>query len=290
MNIRFATKSNPKKSTSGSLDAYLNKLYEFKILTAEEEAKQFQKLKQGDKLARTKLIQSNLRLVVSIAKRYRGQGLELIDLIQEGNLGLIKAIEKYSVDKGARFSTYASWWIREAITRALSNQSRTIRIPTHMTETFTKIRKAKEIYKAKYHKDPRIADLAKITGIAAKKIELALTVDQKNVSLEAAATENDGTNNGAEIETSGVNIDSKIANEHLLKELNALLEALNQRERDVICLRFEFLGQPSLSLKEIESYLGLSKDQVQKASANAMRKLKELASLESGLSLRDFLK
>lgn len=290
MSIRYATRSKEEKSNVGSLDAYLNKLHDFKILTSSEEKEQFQKSKRGDKTAKTKLIQSNLRLVVSIAKRYRGQGLELIDLIQEGNLGLIKAIEKFSVDKGTRFSTYASWWIRESITKALSNQSRTIRVPTHMTETFTKIRKAREAYKTAYHKDPQVLDLVNITGIAKKKIELALTVDQQNVSLESALDTNSSTISNTDLTVTKYESDKNLTNEHLLKELNSLLTSLSNRERDVICLRFGFLGQNSLSLKEIESYLDLSKDQVQKASANAMRKLKELASLESGLSLRDFLK
>ena len=279
-----------QKVPESSLDAYLIRLHEFPLLSHKEEIELFLNLKAGDESARTALIQANLRLVVSVCRRYRGQGLDLIDLIQEGNLGLMKAIDKFLPARGTRFSTYATWWIRDSITRALSNQSRTIRIPSHLTETMTRMVKAREAFKMKFQREPNLEELSKFTGIKAKKIRLALTVEKENVSLEAVDEDGRGTASEAELSEIDSSVEKSITNEHLLNEVNSLIDNLSERERDIICLRFGFLGQRKFSLKEIEDHLNLTKDQVQKASSSAMKKLKKLASLGSNRHLEDFLK
>ncbi|MBX9692376.1 MAG: RNA polymerase sigma factor RpoD/SigA [Cyanobacteria bacterium] len=264
-------------ASSDSLDAYLKEIRRIKLLSAEEEIKVVRAISAGNSYARERLIKSNLRLVVSIAKSYRGQGLEFMDLIQEGNVGLQRAIDKFSLAKGYRFGTYASWWVREAITRALSNKSRTVRLPVHLVELISKVHKVRETLKRKIGRTPTVKEMAHATGLSERKIETALNYDQQSISLDSSSGQDDGeeTTVGIQIGVTDDRAERAISDEDLKRTMTNLLTVLSARERDVIRLRFGLDDEEPYSLRDVAGKLHLSRDQVGKASCSAMRKLKQ---------------
>ncbi len=260
-----------------ALDAYLKEIRKIKLLSAEEEIKVVRAIAAGDRPARERLIKANLRLVVSIAKSYRGQGLEFMDLIQEGNVGLQRAIDKFSLSKGYRFGTYASWWVREAITRALSNKSRTVRLPVHLVELISKVHKVRETLKRKNGRVPTVKEMAEATGLSERKIETALNYDQQSISLDGSCSQDDGEEStvGLQIGVLDDRAEQSISAEDLKRTITNLLTVLSERERDVIRLRFGLEDEEPYSLRDVADKLHLSRDQVGKASCSAMRKLKQ---------------
>ncbi len=260
-----------------SLDAYLKEIRRIKLLSAEEEIKVVRAIAAGDTQARERLIKANLRLVVSIAKSYRGQGLEFMDLIQEGNVGLQRAIDKFSLSKGYRFGTYASWWVREAITRALSNKSRSVRLPVHLVELISKVHKIRETLKRKIGRTPTVKEMSEATGLSERKIETALNYDQQSISLDSACTQDDNEESTIGIQIGFVDdrAEQAISAQDLKRTITNLLTVLSERERDVIRLRFGLNDEEEYSLRDVADKLNLSRDQVGKASCSAMRKLKE---------------
>lgn len=259
-----------------SLDSYLRAIRKFELLTAAEERELIVKAQEGDEESRRCLIEANLRLVVSIAKNYRNQGMDFVDLIQEGNIGLHRALEKFSPERGFRFGTYATWWIREAITRSLSNKSRTVRLPAHMVELITKLHRVRETLKRRSGRSPSVEELAAATGVSVRKVRTALRHDQSRISLDHPGGEESEFENGIEIGFTDNSAERDISQEHLSRDIDSLLNQLTEREGEVIRLRFGIGVDDQQTLKEIAENLDLTRDQVGKASCSAMRKLKKL--------------
>ncbi|MBX9695406.1 MAG: RNA polymerase sigma factor RpoD/SigA [Cyanobacteria bacterium] len=259
------------------LGLYITRVRGFETLSAKQERELIKAIGDGDKDAKDRLINANLRLVVKIAKSYNGKGLELMDLIQEGNIGLQKAIAKFSLEKGYRFGTYAGWWIREAITRSLSNKSRTVRIPVHLVELITKIRRLRETLTRTNGSVPTLLELAAATGVSVTKIEMAINQEQPRVSLDTCnQASDDDAKGGIQIGVIDNRAERKVYREHLRQEVNQLLKVLSKRERDVIRLRFGLDDEEEpLSLIEVAEVLRLSRDQVGKGSSSAMCKLRK---------------
>lgn len=266
---------------------YLKEIGRVPLLTAEEEVELAKRMEVGDEEAKRRLAEANLRLVVSIAKRYVGRGLLFLDLIQEGNLGLIKAVEKFDYRKGYKFSTYATWWIRQAITRAIADQARTIRIPVHMVETINKlIRVSRQLLQA-YGREPSPEEVAQEMDIPVERVREIMKIAQEPVSLETPIGEEEDSHLGDFIEDQDAPAPAEAASFILLREqLEEVLETLTPREEKVLRLRFGLDDGRSRTLEEVGQEFGVTRERIRQIEAKALRKLRHPSRSKK---LKDFL-
>ncbi len=254
---------------------YLKEIGQIKLLTMEEELKLADRILEGDIEAKATLAEANLRLVVSIAKRYVGRGMLFLDLIQEGNIGLMKAVEKFDVSKGYKFSTYATWWIRQAITRAIADQARTIRVPVHMVETINKLARIQRQLTLELNREPTEEELAKKMGTTPDKIRDIYKISQEPVSLETPIGEEDDSHLGDFIKDErNVSPEEYAVNELLKDEIAEVLLTLTEREEKVIRLRFGLDDGKSKTLEEVGQIFGVTRERIRQIEAKALRKLR----------------
>ena len=254
---------------------YLKEIGKVPLLSAEEEIELAKKMEEGDERAKQKLAEANLRLVVSIAKRYVGRGMLFLDLIQEGNLGLIKAVEKFDYRKGYKFSTYATWWIRQAITRAIADQARTIRIPVHMVETITKVKKASSQLLHKNGHDPSPEEIAAELNLPVERVREIMRIAQDPVSLETPIGEEEDSHLGDFIPDDDAPAPADAASLILLKEkLGEVLSTLTEREEKVLRLRFGLEDGRSRTLEEVGKEFDVTRERIRQIEAKALRKLR----------------
>ena len=274
-------------SIDDPVKVYLKEIGSFPLLSLEEEVELAEKILKGDDWAKKKLAEANLRLVVSIAKRYVGRGMLFLDLIQEGNLGLIKAVEKFDHTKGIKFSTYATWWIRQAITRAIADQARTIRIPVHMVETINKVKKVQSQLLHKNGQEPSVEDLAAELDMPQDKVREILKVAQEPISLESPIGEEEDSHLGDFIPDYDVPVPEEAATHTLLKEqLNEVLATLTPREAKVLSLRFGIEDGRPRTLEEVGKEFNVTRERIRQIEAKALRKLRHPS---RNKKLKDFL-
>ncbi len=274
-------------STDDPVRMFLKEIGKVPLLTAEEEVELAIRMSRGDEEAKRRMTEANLRLVVSIAKRYVGRGMLFLDLIQEGNLGLIKAVEKFDYTKGYKFSTYATWWIRQAITRAIADQARTIRIPVHMVETINKvIRVSRQLLQELGH-DPSAEEIAAEMGMPVDKVREILKIAQEPVSLETPIGEEEDSHLGDFIPDEDASEPSEAASFSLLKEqLMEVLDTLTPREKKVLELRFGIVDGRTRTLEEVGKEFNVTRERIRQIEAKALRKLRHPSRSKK---LRDFL-
>ena len=254
---------------------YLKEIGKVPLLTAEEEKKLAMKMEAGDMEAKKRLAEANLRLVVSIAKRYVGRGMLFLDLIQEGNLGLIKAVEKFDYRKGYKFSTYATWWIRQAITRAIADQARTIRIPVHMVETINKLIRVQRQLLQELGREPYPEEIAEKMGLPVERVREIQKISQEPVSLETPIGEEEDSHLGDFIQDDNVPVPAEAAAFTLLKEqLVEVLGTLTEREQKVLCLRFGLEDGRARTLEEVGKEFDVTRERIRQIEAKALRKLR----------------
>ena len=274
-------------STDDPVRMYLKEIGKVPLLSPEEELELATRMSQGDEEARHRITEANLRLVVSIAKRYVGRGMLFLDLIQEGNLGLIKAVEKFDYTKGYKFSTYATWWIRQAITRAIADQARTIRIPVHMVETINKtIRVSRQLLQELGH-DPSAEEIARELDMPVEKVRDILKISQEPVSLETPIGEEEDSHLGDFIPDEDASEPSEAASFSLLREqLEEVLDTLAPREKKVLELRFGIVDGRTRTLEEVGKEFNVTRERIRQIEAKALRKLRHPSRSKK---LRDFL-
>ena len=266
---------------------YLKEIGKVPLLSAEEEIELAQKMEDGDEEAKKKLAEANLRLVVSIAKRYVGRGMLFLDLIQEGNLGLIKAVEKFDYSKGYKFSTYATWWIRQAITRAIADQARTIRIPVHMVETINKLVRASRQLLQQLGREPSPEEIAAEMNMPVERVREILKISQEPVSLETPIGEEEDSHLGDFIQDDNVPVPADAAAFTLLKEqLREVLSTLTEREQKVLRLRFGLDDGRARTLEEVGKEFNVTRERIRQIEAKALRKLRHPS---RSRKLKDFL-
>ena len=262
-------------STEDPVRMYLKEIGKVPLLTGDEEIELAKRMEQGDKEAKNKLSEANLRLVVSIAKRYVGRGMLFLDLIQEGNLGLLKAVDKFDYTKGYKFSTYATWWIRQAITRAIADQARTIRIPVHMVETINKLVRVERTLLQELGREPFPEETAQAMGISVERVQEIKKIAQEPVSLETPIGEEEDSHLGDFIQDDNVPIPAEAATYTLLKEqLGEVLGTLTERERKVLELRFGLEDGRSRTLEEVGKEFSVTRERIRQIEAKALRKLR----------------
>jgi RNA polymerase primary sigma factor len=266
---------------------YLKEIGRVDLLSAEEEINLAERIEQGDEEAKRRLAEANLRLVVSIAKRYVGRGMLFLDLIQEGNMGLIKAVEKFDYRKGFKFSTYATWWIRQAITRAIADQARTIRIPVHMVETINKLIRVQRQLLQDLGREPTPEEIGEDMDLSPDKVREILKIAQEPVSLETPIGEEDDSHLGDFIEDQDATSPSEHAAYELLKEqLEDVLDTLTDREENVLRLRFGLDDGRTRTLEEVGKVFGVTRERIRQIEAKALRKLRHPSRSKR---LKDFL-
>ena len=254
---------------------YLKEIGQIKLLSMEEELELADRILEGDEQAKSILAEANLRLVVSIAKRYVGRGMLFLDLIQEGNIGLMKAVDKFDVTKGYKFSTYATWWIRQAITRAIADQARTIRVPVHMVETINKLARIQRQMTLELNREPSEEELAAKMNISVDKIREIYKISQEPVSLETPIGEEDDSHLGDFIKDErNVSPEEYATNEMLKDAISDVLETLTEREEKVIRLRFGLDDGKSKTLEEVGQQFGVTRERIRQIEAKALRKLR----------------
>lgn len=274
-------------STDDPVRMYLKEIGKVPLLSAAEEVEIAQRMAEGDPEAKHQLAEANLRLVVSIAKRYVGRGMLFLDLIQEGNLGLIKAVEKFDYRKGYKFSTYATWWIRQAITRAIADQARTIRIPVHMVETINKLIRVNRQLVQEYGRDPRPEEIAKEMGISEEKVREIIKIAQEPVSLETPIGEEDDSHLGDFIPDDDAPAPAEAVAVTLLKEqLMDVLNSLTPREAKVLRLRYGLDDGKARTLEEVGKEFNVTRERIRQIEAKALRKLRHPSRSKR---LKDFL-
>ena len=266
---------------------YLKEIGKVPLLSAEEEIELAKRMEEGDEEAKKKLAEANLRLVVSIAKRYVGRGMLFLDLIQEGNLGLIKAVEKFDYGKGFKFSTYATWWIRQAITRAIADQARTIRIPVHMVETINKLIRVQRQLLQELGREPSPEETAEVMGIPVERVREIHKISQEPVSLETPIGEEEDSHLGDFIQDENVPVPAEAAAFTLLKEqLVEVLGTLTEREQKVLRLRFGLDDGRARTLAEVGKEFNVTRERIRQIEAKALRKLRHPS---RSRKLRDYL-
>ena len=254
---------------------YLKEIGQIKLLTMDEELDLAERIQNGDEQAKNILAEANLRLVVSIAKRYVGRGMLFLDLIQEGNIGLMKSVEKFDVSKGYKFSTYETWWIRQAITRAIADQARTIRVPVHMVETINKLARIQRQLTLELNREPTEEELAKKMNVSVEKIREIYKISQEPVSLETPIGEEDDSHLGDFIKDErNLSPEEYATNEMLKDEIAEVLETLTEREEKVIRLRFGLEDGKSRTLEEVGQLFGVTRERIRQIEAKALRKLR----------------
>lgn len=272
-----------------SVRLYLREIGKIPLLSAEEELALAKRVVAGDKDAKDKMAEANMRLVVSIAKRYVGRGLDLLDLIQEGNTGLLRAVEKFDPDKGFKFSTYATWWIRQAITRAIADQARTIRIPVHMVETINKLLRTQRRLTQELNREPSNEEIAKAMGIEVDKVEHIMKIKQDISSLDASVHEDEEDSVlGDFIEDEDTISPEESATNQLLKEhVKDMLNGLTEREQKIIRLRFGLEDGKNYTLEEVGQEFSVTRERIRQIEAKALAKLRKH---KDAKKLHDYLK
>lgn len=262
-----------------SVRLYLREIGKIPLLNAEEELALAKRVVEGDKRAKDKMAEANMRLVVSIAKRYSGRGLDFLDLIQEGNTGLLRAVEKFDPDKGFKFSTYATWWIRQAITRAIADQARTIRIPVHMVETINKLLRTQRRMTQELNREPTIEELAKELEMEPEKVEYVIKIKQDITSLDAGVGrdgEDEDSVLGDFIEDEEGATPEESATSQLLKEqVQAVLSTLSEREQKIVKMRFGLENGKSHTLEEVGQEFAVTRERIRQIEAKALAKLRK---------------
>lgn len=262
-----------------SVRLYLREIGKIPLLSAAEELELAQKVKSGDKRSKDKMAEANMRLVVSIAKRYSGRGLDFLDLIQEGNTGLLRAVEKFDPDKGFKFSTYATWWIRQAITRAIADQARTIRIPVHMVETINKLLRTQRRMTQELNREPSIEELAKELEMEPEKVEYVIKIKQDITSLDAGVGR-DGEDEDSVLgdfieDEDGATPEESATNQLLKEQVQAVLSTLSEREQKIVKMRFGLEGGKSHTLEEVGQEFAVTRERIRQIEAKALAKLRK---------------
>ncbi len=286
-NIEHIVNESKDMSVNDNVRMYLKEIGKISLLSLDEEQELSKKIASGDEEAKKILAESNLRLVVSIAKRYVGRGLLFLDLIQEGNIGLMKAVDKFDYDKGFKFSTYATWWIRQAITRALADQARTIRVPVHMVETINKLARVERQMALDLNREPTDSELAKKMNLPLDKIVEIRRISQDPVSLETPIGEEDDSHLGDFLADERTMGPEEYTDYTMLKEeLKQVLETLTKREEEVLELRFGLYDGTCHTLEEVGKKFGVTRERIRQIEAKALRKLRHPSRAKK---LRDFL-
>jgi RNA polymerase primary sigma factor len=266
-------------ASDDSVRLYLREIGKIPLLNAEEELALAQKVVAGDKRAKDKMAEANMRLVVSIAKRYSGRGLDFLDLIQEGNTGLLRAVEKFDPDKGFKFSTYATWWIRQAITRAIADQARTIRIPVHMVETINKLLRTQRRMTQELNREPSIEELAKELEMEPEKVEYVMKIKQDITSLDAGVgrdgDEEDSVLRDFIEDEESATPEESAASQLLKEQVQAILSTLSDREQKIIKMRFGLENGKSHTLEEVGQEFAVTRERIRQIEAKALAKLRK---------------
>ncbi len=279
--------ASSRAKTNDPVRMYLKEIGRVDLLTAEQEVELAKRIEEGDPIAKQELAEANLRLVVSIAKRYVGRGMSFLDLIQEGNMGLMKAVEKFDYKKGFKFSTYATWWIRQAITRSIADQARTIRIPVHMVETINKLVRIQRQLLQDLGREPTPEEIGAEMDLPTEKVRNIMKISQEPVSLETPIGEEDDSHLGDFIEDSEAMRPDEYTNQELLKEqLNEVLDTLTDREENVLRLRFGLEDGQTKTLEQVGQQFGVTRERIRQIEAKALRKLRHPSRLKQ---LKDFL-
>ena len=266
---------------------YLKEIGKISLLSLDEETELSKRIAEGDEMAKNRLAESNLRLVVSIAKRYVGRGMLFLDLIQEGNIGLMKAVEKFDAEKGYKFSTYATWWIRQAITRAIADQARTIRVPVHMVETINKLSRYQRQLTLELNREPTDEELAKKMGMSPDKVREVIKIAQDPVSLETPIGEEEDSHLGDFVpDESNMSPEDFTIHEMLKEEIGDVLLTLTEREEQVLRLRFGLDDGSCKTLEEVGQMFGVTRERIRQIEAKALRKLRHPS---RSRKLKDFL-
>ena len=290
--------ADPAEASEEALDAdsirvddpvrmYLKEIGKIPLLTQEEETVIARRMAEGDEKAKQQMTEANLRLVVSIAKRYVGRGMQLLDLVQEGNLGLLKAVDKFDYTKGYKFSTYATWWIRQAITRAIADQARTIRIPVHMVETINRVIRTAHAMVQEYGREPSSLEIAARMKMDVNKVEEILKIAQEPVSLETPIGEEEDSHLGDFIQDEEASQPAEAASYTLLREqLEEVLKSLSPREEQVLRMRFGLVDGKAHTLEEVGKEFDVTRERIRQIESKALRKLRHPSRSKK---LRDFL-
>lgn len=274
-------------SVNDPVRMYLKEIGKIPLLTSEEEMEVAKRLAEGDEAAHNTMVEANLRLVVSIARRYVGRGLPFLDLIQEGNLGLIKAVGKFDYTKGYKFSTYATWWIRQSISRAIADHARTIRIPVHMVETINRVSRAQHELLQELGRDPSSEEIAQRLHISTEKVDEILRVAQEPISLETPVGEEDNSHLGDFIQDEDASEPADVASYAMLREqLAGVLKTLTPREEKVLCLRYGLIDGKMHTLEEVGDEFEVTRERIRQIEAKALRKLRHPSRSKI---LKDFL-
>ena len=273
------TVDNVDAFADDSVRLYLREIGKIPLLSLDEEAELAKKIVEGDKKAKDKMVEANMRLVVSIAKRYSGRGLDFLDLIQEGNTGLLRAVEKFDPEKGFKFSTYATWWIRQAITRAIADQARTIRIPVHMVETINKVLRTTRKLTTELNREPTTEEIAKELDMEVEKIEYVMRIKQDIASLDASVGR-DGDDEDSVLgdfveDEERISPEDSAATQILKEQLAKIISSLSDREQKIIKMRFGIGGERPHTLEEVGAEFSVTRERIRQIEAKALSKLRK---------------